>query len=105
MAITFITGILTFLSDVTGDLGLAVVLLTLVIKLLFFPPRVKEARFRQVSLTVTEKVNLLRKKYRHNREQLLKEVAKVYQEHNYSPLSGIMPMIIQAPVLMGTIAF
>ena len=99
--ITIFTGLLSSISEITGDWGLAIVILTLAIKLLFFPLRVKGARFQQVGVLVADKRKLLQEKYRNDQQRLAAEIAKVYQEHKYFPLQSIMRILFQAPVMMG----
>jgi YidC/Oxa1 family membrane protein insertase len=81
-----------------GNFGLAILLLTVCLKLLFFPLANKAAysmaRMRKVQPKVTE----LREKFADDKQRMQKEMMALYKEEGINPLSGCLPIIPQIPV-------
>ncbi|MDR0464473.1 MAG: membrane protein insertase YidC [Treponema sp.] len=80
--------------------GIAIILLTLLIKLLFFPLTKKgsEATLRMQALA--PKIKELQEKYKSDPQKLRTEMGKFYQQEGYNPLSGCLPMLLQLPIFI-----
>jgi YidC/Oxa1 family membrane protein insertase len=78
--------------------GVAIILLTLLVKILFFPLTKKgsEATLRMQALA--PKIKELQEKYKDNRQKLNTEMAQFYQKEGYNPISGCLPMLLQLPI-------
>jgi YidC/Oxa1 family membrane protein insertase len=78
--------------------GVAIILLTLLVKILFFPLTKKgsEATLRMQALA--PKIKELQEKYKDNRQKLNAEMAQFYQKEGYNPISGCLPMLLQIPI-------
>lgn len=95
--------IMWLLYQVVKNYGVALILFTLVMKLLLFPLSVKQQKSTAKMSIMAPKQQELQKKYGNNKEKLNEEMMKLYQEEKYSPLSGCLPMLLQFVVLFGLI--
>lgn len=105
-AIGILQQILTFFYSMTGSLGIpnygvAIILLTLVIKLILYPLTLKQVRGMKAMQELQPKMKELQEKYKGNPEKLNKEMALLYKESGVNPLSGCLPLLVQMPILMG----
>ena len=80
--------------------GLAIILLTVAIKLLMYPLTVKQVKSMKAVQEMQPKVKALQEKYKDNKERLQTEIASLYKENKVNPLSGCLPLIVQMPILM-----
>lgn len=98
--------ILTFFYNLTAMLGvpnygLAIVLMTVVIKSALYPLTAKQVRSMKGLQTLQPKMKELQEKYKSNPEKLQKEMAILYKEQGVNPLAGCLPLIVQMPILIG----
>ncbi|MGM0516563.1 MAG: membrane protein insertase YidC [Pseudomonadota bacterium] len=104
-------GILTFISepifwllekfhDWVGNWGWAIVLVTLVIKLLFLWPSAVSYRSMARMRALTPKMQQLKERYADDRQRLSQEMMKLYQKEKINPLGGCLPILIQIPVFI-----
>ncbi len=91
---------LVFLVDTIpgGDIGLAVILLTIIIKLILLPLH-RKAIVSQIKLKQLEpKINEIKEKYTDKQEQAAKTF-ELYKQEKINPLSGCLPILIQLPII------
>ncbi len=81
--------------------GFAIILFTIIIKIITFPLTLTQIRGMQAQRELQPKLQEIQKKYGKNREKLAQEQMKLYQEAGVNPLSGCLPMVIQMPILFG----
>jgi len=81
-----------------GSFGLAVVVLTIIIRLLTFPLVIRQFRSGKALQALQPKVRELQKKYGQDRQKLGQEVTKLYKEHGVNALGCYPPMLIQFPI-------
>jgi YidC/Oxa1 family membrane protein insertase len=92
--------VLRFLYDFTHNYGVAIVLLTVGIKLLFVPLQYKSYKSMKDMQQVQPKVLALQTKYKDDRERLNRELIKLYRDHKVNPVGGCLPMLLQMPVFV-----
>jgi YidC/Oxa1 family membrane protein insertase len=85
----------------TGNYGLDVILLTVLVKLATVPLTQKSFRSMQEMQKLQPQMKRLQEKYADDRETLNKEVMELYRRHNVNPLGGCLPMIVQMPIFIG----
>ncbi|MDQ5883285.1 MAG: YidC/Oxa1 family rane protein insertase [Patescibacteria group bacterium] len=91
---------LVFLVDVIpgGDIGFAIILLTIIIKFILLPLH-KKAIVSQIKLKQLEpKINEIKEKYTDKQEQAAKTF-ELYKQEKINPLSGCLPILIQLPII------
>lgn len=93
---------LVFVIDLIpgGDVGLALVIITIVVRALLLPLALKTSKAQKVLREIQPKLDEIKKKYTDQREMAEKTMA-LYREHNVSPFSAILIPLIQIPVIIG----
>jgi len=98
--IDFVGNILEFLYGFTHNYGLAIILLTIIIRVLMYPLMQKQ----MTSMTETQRIQPLmqeiQRKYKSDKEKMNQELMKLYKEHNVNPMGGCLPLLIQMPILI-----
>lgn len=79
--------------------GLAIILFTLIIKLLLVPLNYKQAKSQSKLMAIQPKLQEIQKKHKGDPEKHQAETVKLYKEHGANPLGGCLPLLIQMPVL------
>jgi YidC/Oxa1 family membrane protein insertase len=92
---------LVFLIDVLpgSDVGLAVILLTIAVKLLLFPLSQKALKAQAAVKLAQKEIEEVKKKYADNRQMLAQEMLLVYKKYNINPFAGFVTLLVQIPVL------
>ncbi len=98
--------ILLFFYDITSILGfanygVAIILLTIVIKMALYPLTVKQVKSMKSMQELQPKIKELHTKFKGNSEKLNKEMAVLYKTAGVNPLAGCLPLIVQMPFLIG----
>jgi YidC/Oxa1 family membrane protein insertase len=94
--------ILVFFIDILpgGDLGFAVIALTLVVKFLLFPLSKSAVRTSIKSREIQGELEEIKTKYKDNREEMGRAMLELYKKHQINPFSGIALIFIQLPVIL-----
>lgn len=80
--------------------ALAIIIITLIIKLILFPLNQKQIRSTKNMQLVQPQIMEINKKYADNPQKKSEELMKVYQENHINPMAGCLPMLIQLPIIM-----
>jgi YidC/Oxa1 family membrane protein insertase len=81
-----------------GNYGVAIILLTVVSKVLFYPLTVKSMRSMKAMQALQPQVNALRSKYQKDPQTLQRETLALYKKHRVNPMGGCLPMVAQVPI-------
>lgn len=81
--------------------GIAIVLMTIVIKMLLYPLTIKQVKSMKGMQDMQPEMKRLQEKYKKSPEILQKEMARLYKESGVNPLAGCLPLVAQMPILMG----
>lgn len=81
--------------------GLAILLLTLIIKVLTWPLTTAQHRAARNMAKFSGPMKALQEKHKKDPERLQKEMIKLYQEHGINPLAGCFPILVQMPIFFG----
>ena len=92
-----------FLYDILPghDFGLAIIALTTVIRILFFPLSIKTVRSQKAMSLLSPKLQEIKQKFKDDKSAQSAETMKLYKENNINPLAGCLPLLIQLPILIG----
>jgi YidC/Oxa1 family membrane protein insertase len=82
------------------DLGLAIIALTVLIRLLLFPSFQKSLRSQKELQQIQPKLDALREKYKDDKEAQTKAILEFYKEHKVNPFSSCLPLLVQLPILL-----
>jgi len=92
--------LMTLLNDWTGNWGVAIILLTCIIKLFFFPLSAASYRSMAKMRVVAPKLEKIKKQYGDDREQLNRAMMALYKTEKINPLGGCLPILVQIPVFI-----
>jgi len=96
---TLLRNIIEFFYGVTHSYGVAIILLTVVIKLVLYPLTIKQIKSMREMAKIQPLVKELQQKYKNNPQELNKKTMELYKEHGVNPFGGCLPMLIQLPIL------
>lgn len=82
------------------DIGIAIILVTLAIRLILAPFMHKSLKSQRAMNMLQPKLNEVREKYKDDKEGQAKAMMDLYKEHKVNPLSSCLPMLIQLPILI-----
>ncbi len=104
--IKFIQDILAFFYELSKSFGMpnygiAIILLTVAIKLVLYPLTVKQIQSTKAMQAMQPKMKALQEKYKNDKVRLQQEMANLYRETGFNPLSGCLPLVAQMPILIG----
>ena len=80
--------------------GMAIILMTVVIKMILYPLTVKQVKSMKAMQELQPKMKRLQEQYKTNPQLLQQEMQKLYREAGVNPLAGCLPMLVQMPILM-----
>jgi YidC/Oxa1 family membrane protein insertase len=92
---------LNLLHAMTGNYGIDIILLTVLVKLAFFPLSIKSFKSMAAMQKLQPQLEQLRSQYKDDREALNRETMEMYRRNKINPLGGCLPMLIQLPVFIG----
>lgn len=94
--------LLVFLYDILPgkDIGLVIILVTLIIKLILHPFSVKSLRSQKALQQIQPKIDALKEQYKDQKDKMAQEMMRLYQEEKVSPFSSCLPLLIQFPFLI-----
>ncbi|MEN6487106.1 MAG: membrane protein insertase YidC [Syntrophobacteraceae bacterium] len=90
--------ILNWLYKYTHNYGIAIILLTIAIKIIFWPLTQKSYKSMQMMKKIQPKIQQIREKYKDDREKLNQELMQAYRTYKVNPMGGCLPMVLQIPV-------
>lgn len=88
------------LAKLVGDWGLAIIIVTLIIRLLLFPIQRKQLKSSFQMQQVQPRMQEIQKLYAGDQVKIQQEMQKLYQETGFNPLAGCLPMLIQMPIFI-----
>jgi len=92
---------LKFLYGYVHNYGIAIIILTILIKVIFWPLGNKSYKSMKEMQKLQPKMAALREKYKDDKTKLSQESMALYKTHKVNPLGGCLPMIVQIPVFFG----
>ena len=90
--------LLTFFSNLLGNVGLAIIALTICIRILLFPLANKSFKSMNKMKILQPKMMEIRERYGNDKMQMQKEVMALYKKEKANPLAGCLPILLQIPV-------
>ncbi len=84
-----------------GSYGIAIILLTITVRMLMFPIGFKQALMSKKMQDLQPHMKEIQEKYKDNKEQLGRETMALYSRHGVNPVAGCLPALIQLPIFVG----
>ena len=96
-----LNGLIFLYQHIPGnDFGIAVIVLTLVIRLILHPSSVRGVRSQRALTKLQPKIQEIQKEYKDDKNKQTKLLMELYQKEKINPFSGCLPMLLQFPVLI-----
>ena len=96
----FFGAILAFFYSIIPNLGVSIILLTVLVMLVLFPLTAKQAKAMMAMQRAQPEIKKLQAKYKNDRAKLNEEMMKFYQENKINPLAGCLPLLVQMPIFL-----
>jgi YidC/Oxa1 family membrane protein insertase len=90
--------LMNWLYGYVHNYGVAIIVLTMVSKALFYPLTVKSMRSMKAMQALQPHINSLRSKYKSDPQRLQRETLELYRQHKVNPVGGCLPMLAQVPI-------
>lgn len=99
--ISFLTSVLSGIEGFVGDWGLAVIILTIIIRLILTPLMAHSTKSTARMQVMQPKLKEIQERYADDPNRQSEELRKVYAEMKFNPLGGCLPLFLQMPVFFG----
>lgn len=93
--------LLTQINNLVGNYGVAIILLTIIIKTLLFPLSAKSLVSMAKMRRLTPKINALKDQYGDDKQGLMQAQMELWKKEKVNPFGGCLPMLLQIPVFLG----
>ena len=95
-----LAGLLEWFYDQVPSYGFAIIALTTLVLVVLSPLTYRSTKSMVAMRKLQPQIKRLQKRHKNDRETLNAEMMKLYQEHQVSPLSGCLPILVQSPVFI-----
>lgn len=92
--------LLNWLEDMVKNWGVAIILLTVIIKLVFYPLSAASYKSMAQMRKLAPRLQNLKERYGEDRQKMHEAMMKIYQEEKINPLGGCLPILVQIPVFI-----
>lgn len=82
------------------DFGIAIIVLTILIKILFYPLGIKSIKSQKILQDLQPKIQEIQKKYKDDKQKQSLAIMELYQKEKINPFSGCLPLLVQFPILI-----
>lgn len=93
------SGIFFLIQNKNFSYGLAIIVFTIIIRLLLLPLNIKQTKSQAKMQEIQPEVQKIQTKYKNDPQKSQQEMMKLYKENGANPLSGCLPLLIQMPIL------
>ena len=92
--------LLSFLYNIINNYGIAIILFTIIIKIILLPLSIKQQKTMKKSTKIQEKMKAIQFKYKNDPEKMNQEIMDLYKREKMSPFSGCLTAIVQLLLLL-----
>lgn len=93
--------LLSGIYSVIGNYGITLIIFTIIVRLCLFPLYANQIKHTAKMGDVQPKMQEIQKKYANDKEEMNKKMMELYQQENFNPMRGCLPMLIQFPIIIG----
>ena len=97
---TLTVELLKGLNNLTGSYGLAIIALTVIVRLCLWPLGVSQQRSMRAMQILQPKMKLIQERYKNDPQTMQRKMMEFYKEHKFNPMSGCLPLLIQMPIFI-----
>ncbi len=91
---------LSLLADIVGNYGLAIILLTIIVRGAMWHLNVQQQRSMKMMQTLQPKMKAIQDRYQSNPQVMQQKMMEFYKEHKFNPMGGCLPLLIQMPIFI-----
>lgn len=92
--------LLKILASFVGSYGLAIVVLTLIVRAALWPLNASQQRSMKMMQTLQPKLKAIQDRYKSNPQVMQQKMMEFYKEHKFNPMGGCLPLLIQMPIFI-----
>jgi len=92
--------LITWFYNLTGDLGIAIILTTIIVRVLMLPLYKQNIKNQREMTMLQPKIKELQEKYKDDRTKLSEAMLNIYKEHNINPFAGFLLLFAQLPIII-----
>ena len=92
--------LLKTLAHFVGNYGIAIVVLTIIVRLALWPLNVSQQRSMKMMQTLQPKLKAIQDRYKNDPQKMQQKMMEFYKEHKFNPMGGCLPLLIQMPVFI-----
>jgi YidC/Oxa1 family membrane protein insertase len=93
--------VLNYIYKVIPNYGVSIIILTLLVKIIFWPLGTKSAKSMEQMKKIQPLMKEIREKYKNDKQKMNQEVMNLYKVYKVNPLSGCLPILVQIPIFFG----
>lgn len=90
---------INFFYNLSGNYGMAIILVTVAIRLILLPLTWSQSRSMRKMQLLQPEIKKLQEKYKNDKQKINEETMKLWKENNVNPAAGCLPFLVQLPVL------
>lgn len=91
---------LKILASYVGSYGVAIIILTLIMRAAMWPLNVSQQRNMRAMQTLQPKLKAIQERYKNNPQLMQQKMMEFYKEHKFNPMGGCLPLLIQMPIFI-----
>ncbi|MBQ9244812.1 membrane protein insertase YidC [bacterium] len=97
---TLTVELLKGLNHITGSYGLAIIALTIIVRLCLWPLGISQQRSMRAMQVLQPKMKQIQDRYKNDPQMMQQKMMEFYKEHKFNPMSGCLPLLIQMPIFI-----
>lgn len=91
---------LKVLSTIAGSYGLGIILLTVIVRMAMWPLSESQQRSMKQMQSLQPRMKAIQERYKNDPQTMQRKMMEFYKEHNFNPMSGCFPLLIQMPIFI-----
>ena len=91
---------LKMLAHFVGNYGLAIIVLTIIVRMFLWPLNVSQQRSMRQMQTLQPKLKAIQERYKNDPQKMQMKMMEFYKEHKFNPMGGCLPLLVQMPVFI-----
>ena len=97
--VDFVVHILNAIYGVVGNYGIAIIIVTVLMRIIIFPLTLKQEKSMKKMRELQPELEKIKEKYKDNPQEYQQKTAELYRESGVNPLGGCLPILVQLPIL------
>ena len=98
--VDFVVHILNAIYGVVGNYGIAIIIVTVLMRIIIFPLTLKQEKSMKKMRDLQPEIEKIKEKYKDSPQEYQQKTAELYRESGVNPLGGCLPLLIQMPVFV-----